>query len=288
MPGRAFSCIASGVCALGGLRDRRGMPRGPGLQPSGPAATCPGADGGGGDARTDGGAAGGAVPGGADALRRRAPDAPVRSASRRASTAGRRLVMLAAAGPGVAGGCARGPAVRRLRDGQGAPQRGLAAGLLAGVTAVAGGGTVDAARMSEQQGEGAARRRGRPGSLTGREFAERDAEGQRWNRAARASVFVGGLALGRPGASSGEMRLADRYQYGPPEPPTSTPIIPGRQPRRPRPTAGDVARADEARSSELGRRPGRTCCCGSSSMRRLARVSAGIRLAGCSSGSSRR
>ena len=115
--------------------------------------------------------------------------------------------------------------------GKGRPSRGLAVGLLVGLTAVAGGATVYAARMSEQK-EKDLRNDVQTGNLSGRQFAERDDEGQKWNRTARATAFVG--VLGVVGLIIvGEMMLADRNQYGPIEPPASKPIIPGQNPEPP-------------------------------------------------------
>jgi hypothetical protein len=47
--------------------------------------------------------------------------------------------------------------------------------------------------------------------ITGREFANRDAEGQRWNRISRASAFVGALSLLGLGVIW-EMSLGDKAQ----------------------------------------------------------------------------
>jgi hypothetical protein len=118
--------------------------------------------------------------------------------------------------------------------GKNRPSRALAAGLLLGLTAVAAGGTVYAARMSDQK-EKDLRDDVQSGNLSGRQFAERDEEGEKWNRTARASAFVG--VVGVVGLIIvGEMMLADGYEYGPIKPPTSKPIIPGETPDPP-PTA---------------------------------------------------
>ncbi len=115
----------------------------------------------------------------------------------------------------LAAGCASGPGVR---------SRALAKGLLLGLVAAAAGGAVGAAVISDQK-EQQLREDVQAGGVTGTEFASRDLEGRRWNRAARASIFVGGVALvGLLIAST--MGLGDRYQYGPPEHPTSPPIYP--------------------------------------------------------------
>jgi hypothetical protein len=115
--------------------------------------------------------------------------------------------------------------------GKGRPSRGIAAGLLIGLTAVAGGATIYSAKVSDQKQKDL-ERDVQAGSLTGRQFATRDQEGQRWNRAARASAFVG--ILGVVGlVIVGEMMLADQNQYGPVEPPAEKPIIPGASPERP-------------------------------------------------------
>jgi hypothetical protein len=113
---------------------------------------------------------------------------------------------------------------------KGRPSRGLAVGLLVGLTAVGAGGTVYAASVSAKK-EKDLRDDVQTGNLTGRQFAERDEQGQKWNRAARASAFVG--VLGVVGLIIvGEMILADGNQFGPQEPPVSKPIIPGQQPEQ--------------------------------------------------------
>jgi hypothetical protein len=113
---------------------------------------------------------------------------------------------------------------------KGRPSRGIAIGLLVGLTAAAAGGTIYAASVSDKK-EKDLRDDVQTGNLSGRQFAERDEQGQKWNRAARASAFVG--VLGVVGLIIvGEMMLADRNQYGPTEPPASKPIIPGQQPEQ--------------------------------------------------------
>jgi hypothetical protein len=115
--------------------------------------------------------------------------------------------------------------------GKGRPSRGIAVGLLVGLTAAAAGGTIYAANVSSKK-EKELRDEVQAGTLSGRQFAEKDEQGQKWNRAARASAFVG--VLGVVGLIIvGEMMLADGNQYGPLEPPAAKPIIPGQQPERP-------------------------------------------------------
>jgi hypothetical protein len=116
-------------------------------------------------------------------------------------------------------------------SGAGVRNRSLATGLLIGLFAVAAGSTAATAVMGNNK-EKALREDVEAGKLDGRQFAERDAEGKRWNRAARASVFVGGLALVGL-VLVGEMRLADRNQLGPIEPAEGKPIIPGLEPESP-------------------------------------------------------
>jgi hypothetical protein len=61
--------------------------------------------------------------------------------------------------------------------------------------------------------------------IGGREFASRDSEGQRWNRIARASTFVSGLALLGLGVIW-EMSAGDRAQYEAPPRPAPGSIFP--------------------------------------------------------------
>jgi hypothetical protein len=127
----------------------------------------------------------------------------------------RRLAALAVLGAFLVAGCSSAPGVRN---------RPLAKGLLLALTAVAAGGVVGAAVMSDKQ-EKSLRDDVAAGAVSGRDFARRDAEGMRWNRAARASAFVGGLALVGL-VITWQMGLADRYQLGPAEQPVSPPIYP--------------------------------------------------------------
>jgi hypothetical protein len=60
--------------------------------------------------------------------------------------------------------------------------------------------------------------------ITGKEFADRDSEGQRWNRIARSATFVGALALLGLGVLW-EMSLGDRAQSEPAKP-NPAPIFP--------------------------------------------------------------
>jgi hypothetical protein len=107
----------------------------------------------------------------------------------------------------------------------------VAAGLLLGVTAIAAGGTIAAANVANKKEEDL-RKDVDAGNLTGRQFAERDEEGKRWNRYARASAFVAGLSLVGL-LIVGEMALADHHQYGELPPPNAKPIIPGQSPQPP-------------------------------------------------------
>jgi hypothetical protein len=62
--------------------------------------------------------------------------------------------------------------------------------------------------------------------VSGREFASRDSDGERWNRIARASAFVSGLSLLALGILW-EMSLADRAEAGLDRPPVQQgPIFP--------------------------------------------------------------
>jgi hypothetical protein len=119
----------------------------------------------------------------------------------------------------LAGGCASGPGVK---------SRALAKGLLLALAAGAAGTAAGAAVTSNKK-EAALRDDLAMGTVTGRDFATRDAEGQRWNRAARGAVFVGGLAVVAL-VITWQMGLADRYQFGPGERPSTAPIYPGAPP----------------------------------------------------------
>ena len=125
--------------------------------------------------------------------------------------------------------------------------RSLAKGLLLALTAAAAGGAAGAAVMSDNK-EKSLRDDLAAGSVTGRDFAERDAEGMRWNRAARASVLIGGLAIVGL-VITWQMGLADRYQLGPAEQPT----VPGSRRRlSPAGRRPPPARTGEGPASELG------------------------------------
>jgi hypothetical protein len=127
----------------------------------------------------------------------------------------RRVATLALVGLLLASGCSSGPGVR---------SRSLAKGLLLALAAAAAGGVAGATVISENK-EKSLRDDLVSGMVSGREFAERDAEAKRWNRAARASVLIGGLAIVGL-VITWQMGLADRYQYGPAEQPTVPPIYP--------------------------------------------------------------
>ena len=67
-------------------------------------------------------------------------------------------------------------------------------------------------------------------TITGMQFAERDSDGQRWNRIGRAAAFVGGLSLLGLGVIW-EMQLADKAQSEPAKPDLGPLLfLPGRQP----------------------------------------------------------
>lgn len=98
------------------------------------------------------------------------------------------LVLVVALGSG----CATSGANRTGSDGLSG--RKIAAGVLIGV-AVASAGMATFAMTKGNRIERDLRDDLATGTLTGRQFAERDADGLRWNRVARASGFVGGLSL---------------------------------------------------------------------------------------------
>jgi hypothetical protein len=139
----------------------------------------------------------------------------------------------------------------------GVRSRKLATGLLIGLFAVSAGATAATAVVGNDK-EKKLREDVEAHKLNGHQFAERDAEGKNWNRAARGSVFVAGLALVGL-VLVGEMRLSDRNQYGPVEPAKAPPIIPGEAPQTPaaalpgadrRPlTAGSASAGDAQRSA---------------------------------------
>jgi hypothetical protein len=113
----------------------------------------------------------------------------------RVVTAGLALALCAA----LAGGCGSSRATARA--------------VLVGVALIAGGTAIGSAVVSSNK-EDSLRNDAQTGSLSGRAFADRDSEGQRWNRAARASVFVAGLALVGLGISW-EMGLGDHAMAEP-------------------------------------------------------------------------
>ena len=115
----------------------------------------------------------------------------------------------------LAAGCGSGPGVRN---------RSVAKGLLVALTLAAAGGAVGSAVLSERK-EKSLRDDVEMGLVSGRQFADRDAEGKRWNRTARASVLVGGLAIVGL-VIAWQMGLGDRYQFGPPEQPAGRPLYP--------------------------------------------------------------
>jgi hypothetical protein len=131
----------------------------------------------------------------------------------------RRLAALGLVLALVGGGCARGPGVR---------SRGVAKGILIALTAAAAGGAAGAAAIGNNK-EKELRDDLAVGGITGREFADRDLEGRRWNRAARGAAFLGGLALVGLVVVT-QMGISDRYQYGPPEQPLGPPIYPAGSP----------------------------------------------------------
>ena len=102
--------------------------------------------------------------------------------------------------------------------------RKVAAGVLLGLAAVAGGGAV-AAGVASNNKEKELREDLEAGTVDGSEFAARDQSGVRWNRAARASAFVAGLAVVGL-VVVWEMGLSAERQYGPAEQPTLGPLLP--------------------------------------------------------------
>jgi hypothetical protein len=113
----------------------------------------------------------------------------------------------------------------------------LGAAALAGVAA-AKGNSIEKDLRTDLQG----------GALSGRDFASRDDDGRRWNRIARASAFVSGVALIGFGIVW-EMGIGDRFQYGPTETggiPTVSPI-PAGPPPSPTPPISALPRPGERR-----------------------------------------
>jgi hypothetical protein len=131
----------------------------------------------------------------------------------------RRCLTLALLGCFLSAGCG---------SAQGGRARGVAAGVLGGLAVLAGAGAVGASRISEDKEKKLADDlAARP--LTGAEYADRDAEGKRWNRAARGAVFVSGLALVGM-ILVWESSLGAGHQFGPVEKPSSPRLIPGAAP----------------------------------------------------------
>jgi hypothetical protein len=134
----------------------------------------------------------------------------------------RRWGAFALVGVLLAAGCGSGPGVRN---------RSVAKGLLVALAVAAAGGTAAAVVLSQNK-EKSLRDDVQMGLVSGREFADRDAEGKRWNRVGRASVLVGGLAIVGL-VIAWQMGLGDRYQFGPPETPASGPLFPAARPSGP-------------------------------------------------------
>jgi hypothetical protein len=99
---------------------------------------------------------------------------------------------------------------------EGAKGRSSARHLLLGLAAASAAGVVGAAVISDQK-EKSLQQDVQAGTLTGRQFADRDAEGRRWNRIGRASAFVGVLSLVGLGILW-QMDIADRVQEAATEP----------------------------------------------------------------------
>jgi hypothetical protein len=128
-----------------------------------------------------------------------------------------RLLMIIAL---AASGCAAGTRA------DGTPNRSFARNLLIGVAlgsaALAVGSAVAGAKVERDL-----RSDLDAGGLSGREFAELDADGRRWNRLSRAATFASGLSvLGV--AIVWQMGVSDRMQLGPraPSPEERQPIFP--------------------------------------------------------------
>lgn len=119
-------------------------------------------------------------------------------------------------------GCGTG---RVGADGKPMP-RYTAAKVILGVVAVGAAAIAAGAAVKGQRLEDDLRDDSRTGGLTGRQFADRDNEGKRWNRAARASAFASGLALIGMGVIW-EMSLGDGAARGKDESrPDAKPIFP--------------------------------------------------------------
>lgn len=89
--------------------------------------------------------------------------------------------------------------------------RNILIGVVAGSVAVAVGSAVAGKSVENGLRDDLAR-----GDLSGTDFAHRDDQGRRWNRIARASLYVGGLAALGLGILW-EMSAGDRLQVGPRE-----------------------------------------------------------------------
>ena len=116
----------------------------------------------------------------------------------------------------------------------GCGSRGVAAGVLGVAAVLAGAGAVGAATISTDKEKKLADDVAK-GGLTGRQYADRDSEGKRWNRTARGAAFVSGLALVGL-VLVWESSLAASSQYGPAEQPRGGRLIPGVSPA-PTPTS---------------------------------------------------
>src|SRR4029079_13430995 len=96
----------------------------------------------------------------------------------------------------LAGGCASGRTAGKV----------VLGALVVGGAALAIGAAVKSSSIEKNLNNDY---RGQP--ITGMQFAERDSDGQRWNRIGRAAAFVGGLSLLGLGVIW-EMELADHGQ----------------------------------------------------------------------------
>jgi hypothetical protein len=116
----------------------------------------------------------------------------------------------------------------------GVPNR-TAAKVVLSVVVVGAAALVTTAVVKGNKVEGDLRNDLQGTAVSGRDFAKRDDEGRRWNRIARASGFVGALALIGLGIVW-EMGVGDKVQMGPAEspnaamPPTAMLPLPGGKP----------------------------------------------------------
>lgn len=108
-------------------------------------------------------------------------------------------------------GCAS--TTRQASGGEQPPSYAAARTVLVALALGTAGLAVGAALKGEQV-EKDLRAESQSRELTGREFASRDAEGQRWNRIARASTFASALAVIGLGITF-EMGSGDRIRYTP-------------------------------------------------------------------------